>query len=305
MNLKTNSPILEKTTTADPLRSEAVIVIGGPTASGKTALAIQLAEKYNTEIISADARQCYREMRIGTAVPTYEELNRIKHHFIQSHSIHQPLSAGAYACEARPVLENLLKLRGKAIVCGGSGLYIDALLFGFDTLPSDDGIRKNLEETYAAEGLQALLQRLEAFDPLSYQKVDKQNKMRIIRLLEIAGCTGKRPSDLLLRPKRNAPASTTCCFLNIPREILYRRIEARTDAMIEAGLEAEARSLYPFRHLPALQTVGYQELFAYFENSLTLEVAISKIKQHTRNYAKRQITWFKNHKMFSDCNFLG
>jgi tRNA dimethylallyltransferase len=275
-----------------------VIVIGGATGSGKTALAIDLALQFNTEIISADARQCYREMCIGTAVPTSDELQRVKHHFVHSHTIHQPLSAGAFAAAARPLLNNLVRERGKAIVCGGSGLYIDALLFGFDTLPSNPTLRLQLEKKFNADGLDALLQMLQKIDPEAYERVDKKNKVRVMRLLEIWECTQQKPSALLQRKKKLAHHSLACRYIDLPRSTLYSRINARTDSMMAAGWEKEARKLYPLRHLQALQTVGYKELFTYFEGTYCLEEAIGKIKQHTRNYAKRQITWFKNHSAF-------
>ncbi len=273
-----------------------LIVIGGPTASGKTALAIALARHFGTEIISADSRQIYREMTIGTAKPSAEELAMVPHHFINTHSIHEHYSAGRYEREAFALLERLFQRYELLIAAGGSGLYLRALMEGFDTFPNiPEAIEREVEALYAREGLPALQRALATHDPEYYEQVDRHNPARLLRALKVIRATGKpfsafRKNRPAPRPWRNLPV-----LLMPDRELLYERINHRADAMIEAGLLDEVRRLYPFRHLRPLQTVGYQEFFPWIEGQRPLEEAIRLFKRNTRRYAKRQMTWFRKY----------
>lgn len=272
-----------------------LIVIGGPTASGKTALAIRLAKQFQTEIISADSRQFYKEISIGTAKPTPEELAEVKHHFINSHSITESFNSGAFADAARILIDNLFKKHEVVIIVGGSGLYIKSLLEGFDDLPYvEENIRTNLKNSFKENGIQHLLDELKKSDPAYFEKVDQHNHQRVMRALEIIRASGKPYSSFLGNKNKNSTFDTECYCLDISREILYNRINIRVDEMMKQGLEAEAKSVLPYRNHTALQTVGYKELFDYFDGNISLEESISLIKQHTRNYAKRQLTWFKH-----------
>jgi tRNA dimethylallyltransferase len=271
-----------------------LIVIGGPTASGKTAMAIELARAFSTEIVSADSRQFYREMRIGTARPTEAELAQARHHFIADRSVTEPLSAGAFEREALVVLDRIFAEHPVAILVGGSGLYLRAVTEGLDEFPTvPPAITAELEQLYARAGLPALQQELAERDPDYYAEVDRQNHRRLLRALAICRASGRPYSSF----RRQAPAdrSFTPLFLypDWPRAALYARIDARVDAMFAAGLVAEARRLYPWRTYKALQTVGYQELFAYFAGETDLETARALIKRNTRRYAKRQLTWLR------------
>jgi tRNA dimethylallyltransferase len=271
-----------------------VFIIQGPTASGKTSLAIQLAKTLKTEIISADSRQFYREMSIGTAKPSEEELSQIKHHFVHSHSIHQEISASQFAQEAKPFLDKLLEQNGAAVIVGGSGMFIDALTLGLDDIPHDSEIQKKWTLLYETEGLEYLQNELARLDPVYFSKVDKMNSVRLIRALEVIELTGKPFSEL--RKGSNKHSYSIERFgIAWNRSDLYNRIDQRVDFMIEAGLLEEAKSLFPLRNLKALNTVGYSEFFRYWENEFNYEETIEKIKQHTRNYAKRQLTWIKRY----------
>lgn len=282
-----------------------VFVIGGPTASGKTTLAIELAEKLQTEIVSADSRQCYREMRIGVARPTTEELSQIPHHFIASHSIHDTLSAGWYETYALQVAQDILQRTGFAIVVGGTGLYLKALIHGLDAIPPiDASVRKTIQDAFQQLGLNWLQQECLKADPKGYQQVDHQNPSRLIRLLEFFRCHGQPLSQFQTADKKHRPFPMRCYYLNPDRPELYHRINQRVEAMLDAGLESEARALYPFKNLPSLQTVGYSEFFRYFDAELDLSTCIHLIKQHTRNYAKRQLTWFRHQEMFNPIQSL-
>jgi len=272
-----------------------LIVIGGPTASGKTALAIQLANYYNTEIISADSRQFYKELIIGTAKPTKEELNQAPHHFINSHSIKEHLNAGRFAIEANEILKNLFISKNVVILVGGSGLYINALINGLDNLPSvDEKHRIELKEEFKLNGINSILDELKKKDPEYFNKVDQQNHQRIIRALEIIRTSGKPYSYFLGKKKQNNNFEVNSYVIDFPREQLYNRINLRVDSMMNQGLLSEVESLINFRSHPTLQTVGYKEIFEYLDGKNPLPITIELIKQHTRNYAKRQLTWFKH-----------
>ncbi len=271
-----------------------LIIIGGATASGKTALAIRLAQFFSTEILSADSRQFYREMTIGTAKPTQDELSVVKHHFINNISIHDVYSVGEYEREALTVLSGLFAQKDVAIMVGGTGLYIRAVCEGLDEFPDVPlSIRHELEHLYQTQGIEPLQERLKQVDYEYYQQADIHNPMRLIRALSVCEVSGKPFSSFRKGKKSERDFLPIYICLDVPREVLYDRINKRVDAMIEAGSIDEARTLYPFKHLTALQTVGYTELFDYFDGKMTLHEAIDKIKQHTRNYAKRQTTWFR------------
>ncbi len=272
-----------------------LIVIEGPTASGKTSLAVALAKTWNTVVLSADSRQFYKELAIGTAKPTMEEMQGIPHYFIDSHPISTPVSAAQYEAEAMELIQGKLAHYPKLILVGGSGMFIDAFCIGLDSIPTDAGIqtvlRKELEET----GIEPLLQELSEKDPEFYQQVDKQNPMRILRALEVIRLTNLPFSNWRKNELPKRPFQVIRFVINHPRELLYERINLRVDQMIEAGLIEEVKSVAQYRSLTALQTVGYKEVFDYLDGETDLETCISKIKQHTRNYAKRQMTWFKKH----------
>lgn len=273
--------------------SQKIIVIEGPTASGKTALAIALAQQLNTVIISSDSRQFYREMTIGTAKPSESELSSAKHYFIDSHSIHQPLSAGQFATGATKLLNSPELLSYEfVIVAGGSGMFTDALVNGLDELPTNPDLQVELQHALAANGLESLLGELKAVDPVYFDEVDKQNSRRILRAIEVIRLTN-RPFSALRTRQNETPGNVFRFQLFPEREELYNRINLRVDYMIAKGLLDEARALHEFRELKPLQTVGYQELFSYFDGKTDLASAIDLIKQHTRNYAKRQMTWFR------------
>jgi len=268
-----------------------IIVVQGPTASGKTALAIALAQHFQTEIISFDSRQFYSELSIGVARPSAAELSVVKQHLIASQSILEPLNATSFVAQARPILDQLLEENGAAVLVGGSALFADALILGLDPLPHDPVVQAKWQHVFEQNGLEALQSSLQNKDPEFYKQVDTMNPTRLMRALEINELTGQ--SNLALRKgPRKDPPNVLRTFINWPRASLYKRIDARVDIMIADGLEQEARHFFPDQaHLQALQTVGYREFFAHFEGNLSREEAIDKIKQHTRNYAKRQLTW--------------
>lgn len=273
-----------------------LIVLGGPTASGKTALAIRLAKALGTEIVSADSRQFYREMRIGTAKPTPAELAEVRHHFIDSLSIHEPYSVGDFERDALALLDDLFLTRETAVLTGGSGLFIRALTEGLDRFPPiSDAARKHVAEGEQTGGIAWLQAELQRRDPAQFEKIDALNPARLRRALEVCVETGMPYSSFLTAPRAERPFDTLSLLLDPPRPILYERINQRVDGMIEEGLEEEARALYPFRRLTALNTVGYEEWFEHFDGLIARETAIDKIKQHTRNYAKRQVTWFSKY----------
>lgn len=271
-----------------------LIVIAGPTAIGKTALAIQLAKQFSTEIISADSRQFFKEMEIGTAKPSAEELAAAPHHFINSHSVTTLFSTGDFELEALKLAEELFKKHDVLITVGGSGLYINALCNGLDELPETDlDIREQLNQQFLSEGLEPIKQSLAANDPKYYAKVDQSNPQRMIRGLEFFLSTGQKLSSFLTNSKKTRPFNMVKIGLNTDRDVLYKRINTRVDEMMEAGLLDEVKSLQPYRTYNALNTVGYSELFSYLDGDITLEEAVDKIKQNTRRFAKRQLTWFR------------
>jgi len=277
------------------LNKNKLIVVCGPTAVGKTSLAIQLAKYYETEIISADSRQFYKEMNIGTAKPSIEELSEIKHHFINNLNVIDDYSSGSYANEVLQLLEEWYKKHTKPIIiAGGSGLFVKAVCEGFDTLPKvDEKTRAAINTTYLNEGITALQQKLEIEDAEYYASVDKNNPQRLIRALEVIESTGKPFSSFLKKAPKPRFFESIYVGLNINRALLYERINKRVDLMMQAGLLAEVEGLLNYRHLKALQTVGYTELFEFLDGKINKEQAIALIKQNTRRYAKRQITWFK------------
>lgn len=273
-----------------------LIVIVGATAVGKTSFAIEKAKELNTVILSADSRQLYKEMNIGVARPTKKELNEVPHYFIASHSIHQSYSAGKYELEVLQLLDTLFQQHNTVLLVGGSGLYIDAVCYGIDDLPSDTAeIREYLTQLLNTEGLESLRILLQKYDPVTYQQIDIKNPNRVIRALEVCIYTGKTFSELRTAKRKIRPFDIQFIGLQRNREDLYHRINQRVVEMMENGLQQEVQELYPYKNLKALQTVGYRELFDYMDNKTTLDQAISLIQRNTRHFAKRQITWFKKY----------
>jgi tRNA dimethylallyltransferase len=279
------------------LHPKTLISIVGPTAIGKTALAIELAQHFSTEIISADSRQFFKEMEIGTAKPDAAELAAAKHHFINSHAVSQLFSTGDFEVEGLKTLDGIFQKHELAIMAGGSGLYINALINGLDEMPDIDlAIREKLNNQFEEEGLTAIQDRLAALDPEYFAKVDQQNPQRMIRGLEVFLSTGQKLSSMLSATKKERPFNIIKIGLNTDRAILYNRINQRVDKMIADGLLEEVISLTSFKKYNALNTVGYSELFDYLEGKCSFEEAIIAIKQNTRRFAKRQLTWFRRDK---------
>lgn len=271
-----------------------LVSIVGPTAIGKTAKSIALAKHFSSEILSADSRQFYQEMNIGTAVPSLEELAAAPHHFIQHISIHDNYSVGDFEKQSINKLKDLFKKHKILFLVGGSGLYIDAVNKGLDHFPKvDAAIRESLNERLNKEGIEPLQLQLKDLDPLHYENVAISNPQRVIRALEICLGTGQPYSSFLNHSNKKRDFNIIKIGLDAPRPLIYERIEKRVDLMIEAGLIEEARKLYPLRNLNALNTVGYKELYNYFDGEWSLEFAISEIKKNTRRFSKRQLTWFK------------
>jgi tRNA dimethylallyltransferase len=271
-----------------------LIVIAGPTAVGKTALSIRLAKYWATEIVSADSRQIYKELNIGTAKPSALELREVVHHFINNVSIHERYDAARYGEEALMVISKLFERHQHVIVCGGSGLYLKALLEGFDHIPTiDNSFRIEINEAYETHGLSWLQQKLALEDPLAWETIEKQNTHRLMRALEVKRATGKSIREFQRHEKKILPFNVIKISLDLPRELLYQRIDQRVDQMIANGLFDEARELYPLKHLQALQTVGYQEIFGHWDGNYDRGEAIRLLKRNTRHYAKRQLTWFR------------
>lgn len=276
------------------LNQKTLISIVGPTAIGKTALAIKIAQYFNTEIISADSRQFFKEMEIGTAKPNVTELAAAKHHFINSHSVTQLFSTGDFELEALKKTAEIFANQNIAILAGGSGLYVNALLNGLDEMPEIDlSIREKLNTQFEQEGIVSIQKDLANLDPEYFAKVDQQNPQRMIRGLEVFLSTGQKLSSMLSATKKVRPFKIIKIGLNTDRTLLYERINIRVDQMIDHGLVEEVISLQEFKNLNALKTVGYSEIFEYLEGSISLEQAISAIKQNTRRFAKRQLTWFR------------
>lgn len=277
-------------------KKKTLIAIVGPTAVGKTAMAISLAQYFRTEIISADSRQFYREMSIGTAKPDPEELARAPHHFINSHTITEDYSAGDFEREALQKLDQLFQRHDVVVMVGGSGLFVRALCEGLDDLPkAGDEVRERLNREMIQLGLEVMKARLQAIDPAYYALADVDNPQRVVRALEVFEATGKPMSYYHKKDLDKRPFDILTIGLNMERAQLYERINLRVDRMMEIGLLEEVRSLYPFRNKPALLTVGYAELFDYLDGNSSLDGAVDKVKQNSRRYAKRQITWFKKY----------
>ena len=285
--------------TGGDLEGATLIVVAGPTAVGKTAAAIELAKHFNTVVVSADSRQFFREMSIGTAKPNAVELAAVKHYFIDSHSISEPFSVGDFEKQGLALLDELFKIHQHVVLAGGSGLYIKAICEGFDELPTADPvIREKLNQELEEMGIASLQQKLKLADPDYYNEVDLGNPQRIIRALEVFESSGKPFSSYRQATINKRPFRIIKLALNLPREVLYNRINERVDVMIQQGLPAEVKALLSHRHLNALNTVGYTELFDYFDEKISLEKAIEMIKQNTRRFAKRQLTWFRKDSSF-------
>lgn len=276
------------------MKRKLLITVIGATGIGKTRLSILLAQALKTEIISCDSRQFYKEMNIGTAVPSQEELHAVKHHFIQNRSIFEDYSVGAFEKDALNLLSELFKKHDVVVMVGGSGLYVDAVTRGLDEFPKiDPNIRKKLKEKLNNEGIESLQNELKILDPLSYERIDIFNQQRLIRALEICLGSDHPFSYYLGVHNKKRDFKSIKIGLTADREVIYDRINQRVDLMMEKGLLEEARTLFPNKSLNALQTVGYRELFAFFEGLNTLDTAVAEIKKNTRRFAKRQGTWFR------------
>lgn len=276
------------------MSTKRLLVVVGPTGCGKTDLSIRLAMHYGAPILSTDSRQVYRGMAVGTAQPTAEQLKAVEHHFIASHDIKDNLSCGEYEVQALARLEKLFVVHDCVVAVGGSGLYVRALCEGMDDLPqADEALRGRLSERLAAEGVESLAEELKKLDPAYYEAVDRNNPARVLRALEVCIQTGRPYSEQRSGMRRKRPFEIRKIGIDLPREVLYERIDRRVDAMLADGLETEARALYPCRRLNALRTVGYSELFDFFEGRTTREEAVELIKRNSRRYAKRQLTWFR------------
>ena len=270
-----------------------LLSVVGPTAIGKTRMAIALAQHFGTEIISCDSRQFFKELSIGTAVPSPDELAQAKHHFIQHKSIFEPYSVGDFERDAISLLNTLFRTHDVVVMVGGSGLYANAVLSGLDDFPeTDEQIRKELNAQYKAEGIVFLQQKLKALDPVQYEKIDTNNPQRMIRALEVCMVAGKPYSSFLNKKETVRDFESIQVGLTAGREVLYNRIDERVEQMLEAGLLIEAQDMFWHKELNALQTVGYKELFAFFEGKTSFGFAIEEIKKNTRRFAKRQFTWF-------------
>ena len=271
-----------------------VILLVGPTAVGKTALALQIAEQYGTAIISADSRQCFKELNIGVAKPTPLELARVPHYFINTHTISEDVSAAVFEQYALETVKKLFEKQDVVVMAGGTGLYVQAFCEGLDALPAiAPSVRKKIRDAYAVGGISWLSQALQQADPLYAAKGEMQNPQRMMRALEVIESSGQSLLSFQSNQKAKRPFRIIKVGLDLPREKLYERINQRVDAMMKMGLLEEVKALKSFAQYNALQTVGYKELYAYFEGAISLEAAVEQIKQHTRNYAKRQLTWFR------------
>ena len=274
--------------------AKTLIVITGPTAVGKTALCLDIAQHFGIPIINADSRQIYKELKIGTASPTDEQLAKVKHYFVGSLSLNDYYSASLFEQQTMEILEREFAKSDYALMAGGSMMYIDAVCDGIDDIPTvDDATRETLKARLASEGLEPLVEELKQLDPEYYEIVDKQNPRRVVHGLEICLMTGKTYTSFRKREKKQRPFRIIKIGLNRDREELYDRINQRVDQMMDEGLLDEARNLYPMRHMNALNTVGYKEMFAYLDGTWTLEEAVERIKGNTRRYARKQLTWYK------------
>lgn len=276
-----------------------VIVIAGPTAAGKTAMAIKVAQHLQTEIISADSRQCYKEMNIGVARPNEAELAMVLHHFIATHTIHQKVTAATFEAYALQKATEIFIKKDTVVMVGGTGLYLKAFEEGLDEIPDiPEGVRNEILQEYAVKGLPWLQQEVQKKDPLFYSTGEILNPHRLMRALEVVRTTGQSITTFKKGHKKERNFNILKLALHLPKEMLHHNIRVRVDAMMEMGLEKEVRSLMSHRHLPALQTVGYKEMFEYFDGNLNLPDAVEQIKLHTRQYAKRQLTWFRKDKSY-------
>lgn len=274
-----------------------LIVLLGPTGVGKTNASLAISRHFNAPIVSSDSRQFFREMRIGTAAPTPDQLTAVPHRLVGHKSITERYSCGMFETEALEVIENLHKSHNAAMLVGGSMLYIDAVCNGIDDFPTPDPeLRKSLENQLKSEGIESLRAQLKLLDPEHYDRVDLKNSQRVLKAVEVCLQTGKPYSSFRTNSQKERPFTTIKIGLNLPREVLYERINARVDQMIEEGLVGEAKSLYPHRHHNALKTVGYREIFDYIDGKISLEKAIELIKRNSRHYAKRQLTWWARDK---------
>lgn len=278
------------------MNKKTCIIISGPTAVGKTSYGIELALKYNTRIISADSRQCFKELNIGVAKPSGEQLEKVKHYFINTHSIHEEMNVKIFEEYAIKVASEIFENNDIAIMVGGTGLYIKAFLEGIDDIPGiDESIHQKINQQYSIGGLEWLQSEIELHDPDFFVKGEMQNPQRVLRALEVKLSTGKSILSFYSEKKIKRDFEIKNIVLELPRDELYNNINNRVDQMMNDGLLEEAENLFPFRHLNALQTVGYKELFDYFENKISLSKAVDDIKKNTRHYAKRQMTWFKRY----------
>ncbi|HEY2349110.1 MAG TPA: tRNA (adenosine(37)-N6)-dimethylallyltransferase MiaA [Puia sp.] len=279
------------------MSTKTVIIISGPTASGKTELAMEVARYFNTCIISADSRQCFRELNTGVAKPSPEQLSEVKHFFVNSHSIHEEVNASIFESLALSYCEEIFSVLDTIVMCGGTGLYVKAFREGLDEIPViDEGIRKNITEQYDHQGISWLQNSVQQSDPLFFESGEMANPQRMMRALEVIQSTGRSIITFRSRQKKQRDFRVLEFGLRLPRKLLYQRINHRVDQMMSAGLLEEVRSLLPYMHLNALQTVGYTEMFLHLQGKSGLEESVSLIKQNTRHYAKRQITWLnKNH----------
>ncbi|GAB3908326.1 tRNA (adenosine(37)-N6)-dimethylallyltransferase MiaA [Larkinella knui] len=280
------------------MTNKLVIVIAGPTAVGKTSLGVRLAKALQTDVVSADSRQFYRELTIGTAKPTADEMQGVRHHFIDSHSIMEPVSAGQYEREALTVIDDLFQKKNVVILSGGTGLYINAVCFGLDDVPqAEPDLRAELMNRLETEGLEPLREQLRLLDPVYAETADLQNSQRVVRALEVSISSGK-PYSSFRKQDTNGPASrpfqTVFIALDRPRDELYDRIDRRMDEMLAHGLIEEVRSLLPYRQSTALQTVGYKEVFGYLDGDYDYAEMVRLLKRNSRRYAKRQLTWFRH-----------
>ena len=276
------------------MSTKTLIVVVGATGSGKTDLSLRLATHFSAPILSTDSRQVYRGIPIGTAQPTAEQLAAVEHHFIASHELTDNFNCGEYETQALARLEELFRKHDYVVAVGGSGLYIQALCEGMDDLPqADEELRKTLSERLKSEGIESLLADLQRLDPTYYEQIDRQNPSRVLRAVEVCLQTGQPYSLLRTGEKRERDFSIVKVGIDWERETLYDRINRRVDIMVNEGLEAEARAVYHLRHFNSLQTVGYREMFEYFDGTITREEAIELIKRNSRRYAKRQMTWFR------------
>ncbi len=286
---------MPKQITLTNYKPKILLVVAGPTAVGKTALCVRLAQALDTDVVSADSRQLYWELTIGTAKPTPAEMQGVQHHFIDSHPIAQPINAGQYEREALALLDQLFREKDVVILSGGTGLYINAVCFGLNDMPPvEPGIREKLRERLQTDGLTPLVTELRQLDPVYCETADLQNPVRVTRALEICLATGRPFSSFHQQSTTRRPFQPVLIALDRPREELYARIDARMDSMLQAGLLEEVHSLLPYRHLTALQTVGYQEVFGYFDGQYDYDEMVRLLKRNSRRYAKRQLTWFRN-----------